>query len=231
MSPPRPWTVTRHDAIVEHEPNLWSVSGDIPGLKGMNRRMSIAKLQDGRLVFFNAVPLDDLSMHRVTSWGTPWLLITPHRAHTMDAHAFSTRLKLTTAAPDIELEKVRKRVPDVVGLSTITGDASLTIGQWGGSKLNEPWLISRSAGGASLIVSDVIQNSYPKSLLLKLLGFGGGAKVTPAQKLLFVSDKAEVKRSVLALAAEPGLRRLVPSHGEVLEQDVPGTLNRIAQTL
>ena len=231
MSTPRPWTITRHDALIEHEPTFWSVSGDIPGIGGMNRRMSIAKMQDSRLVFFNAVPLDDASMNKISSWGKPWLLITPHSAHTMDAHAFSTRLKLITAAPDVELAKVRKRIPDAVAISTITTDPSITIGRFDGSKLHEPWLISRGAGGATLVTSDIIQNSHPDSFVMRLLGFGGGPKVVPAQKLFFIKDKGAIKTALLGIAAEPNLRRWAPSHGDVLEGEVSATVAGIAATL
>ena len=56
---PRPWIVTRHDAIEKHEANLWSVSGDAVGIKGMTRRMAIVRLSDGRLLFYNAIPLEE----------------------------------------------------------------------------------------------------------------------------------------------------------------------------
>lgn len=44
-------------------------------------------------------------------------------------------------------------------------------------------------------------------------------------------DGAAVRRSLLELAARPGLRRLVPSHGPIIEADPAGVLRRAAERI
>jgi hypothetical protein len=54
------WTVLPHDPIEKHSENLWSVSGNMPG--GNQRRMTIARCADGKLVIHNPIALDDAEM-------------------------------------------------------------------------------------------------------------------------------------------------------------------------
>ena len=95
----RPWIVTPHDPIEELDGNLWSVESDVPGFPvgcGMRRRMCIIKLQDGRLAFYNALPLDEAALAKVRAWGTPSVLIAPIYFHTLDARPFAEELGLQT---------------------------------------------------------------------------------------------------------------------------------------
>jgi hypothetical protein len=78
--PERTWQVTRHDPIEKIDENLWTVHGDVPGNKG-DRRMAIAKMSDGRLVFYNAVPVDDGALAEIKAWGAPTFLILPYNLH------------------------------------------------------------------------------------------------------------------------------------------------------
>jgi hypothetical protein len=70
------------------------VNGDVPDFPrgtGMDRRMSIIRLGDGRLVFHNAIPLDDHALAQVIAWGKPSILIVPMHLHATDAAGlFST---------------------------------------------------------------------------------------------------------------------------------------------
>ena len=70
----------------------------------------------------------------------------------------------------------------------------------------------------SLLVSDVLQNNSKESLglLPRMMGFGGGPKVVPVFKMMFLKDKAALKRQLSEWAEMPGLARLVPCHGDAL---------------
>ena len=106
--PPRPWIVTRHDPIEEVDENLWCVNGDVPGFPpaaGFPRRMSIVKLSDGRLLFHNAVPVDEVTLERLRAWGKPSFLMVPHHLHAMDAHAFREKLGLDAYTSSKALEQ------------------------------------------------------------------------------------------------------------------------------
>jgi hypothetical protein len=43
-----------------------------------------------------------------------------------------------------------------------------------------------------------------------------------------VGDRAALKRDLLRLAETPGLARVVPSHGDIVDTDVPATLRNTA---
>lgn len=227
----RPWTVTPHSPLVEHEPNLWSVESPVPGIKGMNRRMTLAKLSDGRIVFFNAIPLDDAALAKVRAWGKPWLLVVPHRAHMIDAEAFREKLGLTVCCPDVELAKVRARVPSAVAMSSITLEPGVRLDSFLGAKLQEPRLTVVSGPRTSVAISDVVMNVITAPLSLRLMGFTGGPKVVPVQKLIFVKSKKVLADELDQVAALPGLTRVLCSHGEVIEGDVPGILRGLAAGL
>jgi hypothetical protein len=62
MSQHRPWTVTAHGPIVKLEPNLWVVEGTVPVPGGIRRRMAVVRRQDGTLLFFHAMPLEETAM-------------------------------------------------------------------------------------------------------------------------------------------------------------------------
>jgi hypothetical protein len=62
--PERPWIVTPHGPIVKHEANLWTVDGRLPGAP-VPRRMSMVRRQDGTLVFYHPIPLEEAALAEV----------------------------------------------------------------------------------------------------------------------------------------------------------------------
>ena len=61
---PRPWTVLSHAPLEKLQANLWSVESALPK-SPIRRRMGIARFADGRLLFLNAIPLDEPSMKEI----------------------------------------------------------------------------------------------------------------------------------------------------------------------
>lgn len=83
----------------------------------------------------------------------------------------------------------------------------------------------------SLLFGDAIQNT-PKSVLnlpLRWAGFGGGPKVVPVFKLLFVADKARMKEHLAILSELSSLTRVVPAHGDIVENGAAAALKSAAQ--
>ncbi len=225
-STPRPWIVTRHDPIQKLEDNLWAVSGDVPGLP-VKRRMCIVKLGSGELVFFNAVPLEDAVLEEVKAWGRPKALIVPHHAHLIDAHPFSERLELEVYGPRECEAKISSRVKLAGGLDQAPRDPSLAIEALPGVKLGEPVLKVKSGNRTSLLFGDTIQNTPKASLglMFRMMGFGSDApRVVPVFKMMFVSDKPSLGKKLSALADEPGLTHMVPSHGSIVSTDAASAL-------
>jgi hypothetical protein len=237
MQKPRPWIVTRHDPIEKLEANLWAVNGDIPGFPTaarFERRMQIVRLPDGRLVFHNAVALEEGALAEVRSWGRPAILIVPHHLHATDAHAFREKLGVRVYTSRTVLERVRAIVAVDGTLEDLPNDPVLRREPLGGTKFGEAAYVVQSATHASLILCDAIMNSRagkgPFSLVLRLLGFAGQEpRVAVGYKLRAVSDKNALKRDLLRLAQIPNLVRLVPSHGEIVAHDAAGALRRAAE--
>ena len=239
MTTARRWIVTRHDPIEKLEPNLWAVNGDVPGFPTaarFQRRMQIVKLEDGRLVFHNAVPLEEPALAEVRSWGRPAILIVPHHLHAMDANAFRDKLGLRVYTASPVVEKVRAIVEVDGTLEELPSDAVLRREPLQGTKFAEAAYVVQSGTHASLILCDAIMNSRPGkglfAVVMRLLGFAGmEPRVSLGYKLRAVSDKGALKRDLLRLAETPNLVRLVPSHGEIVSQDPGGAIRRAAERM
>src|SRR5688572_694250 len=104
------WTVLPHEPIEKHSQNLWSVSGKMPG--GNQRRMTIAKRADGKLVIHNAIALNDDEMREVEAFGKPGYLVVPNGFHRMDALIYKQRYpELDVLCPQSARTKVSQLVP------------------------------------------------------------------------------------------------------------------------
>ncbi len=226
--PPRPWIVAAHDPIQKLEDNLWTVDGDVPGI-AFRRRMAVARRDDGRLVFYNAVPVRDEVLAEIQAWGKPAFLIVPNRFHRLDAHAFRARLgvQLYCAA---QVEKLVRAVAPVDGrVEDFPGDASVSVALVDGTKNGEVVMVVRSGPRASIVFSDAFMNvARSTGIVTTLLRTAGGPKCPPLFRLAAVRDKKAVRSHLERLAATSGLARLVPSHGDLVERDAASTLRQVA---
>jgi hypothetical protein len=232
---PRPWIVTRHDPIEKLEDNLWAVQGDVPGIP-FKRRMFIIKRSDGTLMFFGmAIPLEEELLAEVTAWGRPSILVVTHDQHMIDARAFAEKLGLKVYGPKPCETKLRARAEIAGMLEDVPPDQNVQIMPVAGAKTGEPAVIVKSDGGrrVSLLVSDVLQNNPKDSLglLPRIMGFGGGPKIVPVFKMMFVKDKSALKRQLADWAELPGLARLVPCHGDGVTSGSAAALKAAAAAL
>jgi hypothetical protein len=234
--PPRPWIVTRHDPIEELDDNLWAVNGDVPGFPpaaAFHRRMSIVRLSDGRLLFHNAIPLDDASLAKVRAWGKPALLLVPHHLHAMDAHPFREKLGLEAYTSGKAIVQVRAILPVEGPLEALPRDPAFTVEPLAGTRFGEAAVLVKSGPRVSLLLCDAVTNSRHgrglAGLAFRLMGLSGPEpKTAPLYRLRAVSDKEAFRTELLRLADTPGLVRVVPSHGPVISQDPGGALKRAA---
>lgn len=235
---PRPWTVTPHSAIETIDDNLWGVVSAVPGFpkhSGMDRRMAMVKLGDGRLVFHNAVPLDDAALAKVRAWGTPAILIVPMHLHAMDSHAFREKLGVKVYTSSATIDKVREIVAVDGTLEELPADASMRCAPLAGTRFGEAAWIVKSGPRASLLLCDAVQNNRPGKgfggFMFKLMGFTGDEPRTPPlYKRRAISDRAALKADLLRLADTPDLARLVPSHGDLVTGDAAGALRKAVNT-
>ena len=118
-------------------------------------------------------------------------------------------------------------------LRILPPDAALAIEELPSSRFGECAVLVRSGPRVSVLLCDLIINVRHGAglggLMFRLLGFTGPEpKLPPLVRLRAFPDKQAWKRDVLRLAAIPGLARVVPSHGPVIDGDAAGELQRLA---
>jgi hypothetical protein len=233
--PPRPWTVLPHGPLEDHQPNLKSVHGDLPGAQ-VGRRMSIAKLADGRLAFFNGIPLREAEMKTLEEWGTPAMLCVPNGFHRLDIHAFKQRYpQLKLLCPRAMRARVEKTATVDGAIEDLPASGGVEWISLRGTKGGEAAMLARHDGHATLCFGDAVMNLPHlrgfEGLVWRVMRSTGSPKVTPMAQMVLVKEKAALADHLRELAALPGLDRLVPTHGALIESDAPAVLRRVADTL
>ena len=233
--PKRPWTVEQHSTLQRIDDNLWGIEGYVPGAR-IPRRMCIIKRSDGSLLFFHAIPVDEKTLTEIRALGTPGILVVGHDQHMMDAHAFQEKLGLRVYGPKEVEEKMRARAPLAGTLENIPSDPSMNIISVPGTKHGETAIILRSGGGSrvSILLSDVLHNTHKEdtSFFFRILGFTSDApKVVPAFRMLFIKDRAVLRNALMRWADTPNLKRLVPFHGKIVDNDAAGAIKSAAAKL
>jgi hypothetical protein len=81
------WTVLPHGRLQRLDDDLLSVTGtlDMPPMGDVERRMTVVRLHDGRLVVYSAIALDEAEMRALEHFGKPSFLIVPSAIHRLDA--------------------------------------------------------------------------------------------------------------------------------------------------
>jgi hypothetical protein len=130
---------------------------------------------------------------------------------------------------------MRERDEITVMLEDLPADPNVEVVAVAGAKTGEPAILVRSAGGqrVSLLVADAIQNN-PKAnvgMLPRLMGFAGGPKVVPIFKMMFLKDKAALKKQLGAWGDLPGLTRVMVCHGDTVTDGASAALKAAAAAL
>ncbi|HVE81391.1 MAG TPA: hypothetical protein VND93_01030 [Myxococcales bacterium] len=227
--PKRPWIVTQHGPIEQIDDNLWGVESQVPNIP-LSRRMCIARMSDGKLAFFHAVPLDQPALEQVRTLGQPAYLVVGHSNHAVDAHAFAAKLGLKIYGPRESEAGLRQRVDDIAPLESFPADAAVQVESMPGTRHGDALMRVHSGGGQrlNLCFTDAVMNVKTGPLPMRLVGFTGGPKCPPVFKLIFTRDKKALRANLERLAALPRLARLVPCHGAVIDQDAARVLGQIA---
>jgi hypothetical protein len=229
----RPWIVHPHDPIEKLEPNLWCVTGDFPSPLKFRRRMGIARLQDGGLVFHNAVPLREEAMRELEAWGTPAVLVAPTGYHRVDLAPFKARYPaLRVLCPASFVGRIAEVVAVDGDYSKFPRDPDVRVEMIEGSR--EGVLRVRSGGKDNLLFGDTIMEMQDPGgvagVVLRLMGSLGGPKVTRVARLALMTDRRALRAHLERLAVEPGVHRLIPSHGPIRD-DAPRWLREAAARL
>lgn len=230
------WEVLPHDKLQRIEDNILTVEGEIKMPVGnMHRRMTLVRLEGGRLVVFSAIALDEDEMIEVEAFGTPAFLIVPNAHHRLDAKIWKDRYPaLRVIAPEGAREKVQEAV--AVDATTVDfGDPDVVFVPVPGTKAQESALEITTPNGITLVLNDIVGNIRSAhgfgGWMLRLMGFAGDAPQVPAPvKLAIVADKAALAAQLRRWAGMT-LKRIVVSHGETIENDPRGELLKLAAAL
>lgn len=198
--------------------------------------MTVVRLRDGRLVIWSAIALDETGMTTLEAAGRPAFLVVPNDHHRLDAKAWKQRYPaLQVVAP----EGARAKVAESVAVDTSSpdfGDPDVQFLAVPGTRGQEAALVVRRGGGTTLVLNDVVANiRHPKGFggwLLGLMGFAGEEAHVPAPvKLVLVKDSDELRAQLLRWASDASLRRIVVSHGDVIEERPQQVLRELAEKL
>jgi hypothetical protein len=202
----------------------------------MTRRMTVVRLRDGRLVIFSAIALNPTEMRVLEDFGKPAFLIVPNDHHRLDAKPWKDRYP---AIQVIAPPGARKKIEKVVAVDTTHadfGDPNVALITVPGTKRRELALEVAGPTGTTLVLNDVIANIRNPSgfggWLLRLMGFAGEKPHIPVPiKWVLIKDKAAFAAQLKRWAKQPGLKRVVVSHGSAVIEEPARILRELAATI
>lgn len=231
------WKVLPHGKLSKVGDNIMTVTGDLRmPLMNLPRRMTVARLSDGRLVVFSAIALDEGQMATLEAFGRPAHLIVPSDKHRLDARIWKDRYP---AMQVIAPEGARDAVGKVVQVDTVAphfDDPSVQFVTVAGTRGREGALVVRTSSGTTLVLNDVVGNIRDASGLggwsLRLAGFAGDKPQIPrVVKKVMIDDANALRAQLLGWAEIESLERILVSHGSPIEENPRQTLRYLASSL
>lgn len=231
------WTVLPHGKLTAVDDNLLTVVGDLPMPAGdFPRRMTVARLRDGRLVVFSAIALDEAEMKVLEAWGRLSFLIIPNERHRKDARIWKDRYpQMVVVAPP----GARKQADEVVPVDATSidfGDASVRFVVVPGTEEREAALVVETNSGTTLVLNEIIWNVADRpgvgGWLFHVVGFTGDQpKIPTFVAMKSIKDKPALAAQLRSWAALDGLNRLIVSHGDIVSQHAAQVLRQLADAL
>lgn len=232
------WTVLPHGAITPIDDNLLTVTGFLrmPPMGDVQRRMTIARLRDGRLVVYSAIALREAEMAEVEAFGTPAFLVVPSDIHRMDVKVWKDRYpQMKVIAPAGARAKVESLIA-VDATSADFGDPTVRFVTVPGTGERESALLVQGTSGTTLVINDLIFNLSNRRGLMgwffKLTGMTGDEPHMPALiRMRRVEDRNALRVQLESWALLPNLQRILVSHGTVIAENPASVLGKIAEDL
>lgn len=234
MALPRGWIVAKNEAVQKLEPNLWIVRGETPGLPmPLLRTMAMVRRDDGTVVIHSAICLEEGAMREVEAWGTPAMLVVPNGWHRIDAHAYKQRYpNIKVFCPRAVTRQVAEAVAVDGEIEGFPSDGAVRFEVLEGIG-KESVMIVTSDGRTTLVFCDTFINTphLPgvSGFFYRLAGASGGPRVHPFMK--WMSKKKPLRAHLARLAETPGLSRIVPGHGDVIETGAPSVLRAAVERM
>lgn len=229
------WTVLPHGKLTQVEENLLTVTGllKMPLMGDVVRRMTVARLLDGRLVIYSAIAMDEAQMSVLEQFGAPAYLLVPNDLHRMDIAGWKRRYpNLKVIAPKGAAKRVEALIP-VDATHVELGDPSVSVLSVPGTADKELALVVMSRSGTTIVLNDLIfdlANRHGVSgWFFKAIGMTGDEPhIAPVVKMREVKDEKAVCAQLEAWARIPTLKRVIISHGNIIEDGPAQVLRRIA---
>jgi hypothetical protein len=239
MKPFSTWTVLPHGKLMRLEENVLSVTGrmQMPPMGEVERRMTVVRLADGRLVIWSAISLAEPEMRELESFGRPAYLIVPGDLHRLDARAWKDRYpELVVIAPAAARAKVQEVVP-VDATEVDFGDPRVRFTTVPGTGDREAALFVEGANGTTLVINDLIFDLVHRpglsGWLFKAIGMTGDKPhIPPVVRMRKVVDKGALSAALQQWSRLPRLERVIISHGEIISRGKAGeVLSRVAREI
>jgi hypothetical protein len=196
----------------------------------------LVRLGDGRLLIWNGIALDEPEMKELESFGTPSFLVVPNGLHRMDARIYKKRYpQLTVIAPPGAKQKI-EQVVAVDRTDGNIGDPSVTISFPPCTAERDTMMhVTHPGGGVTLVLNDLVMNMRHgkgfQGFMFKMMGFTADTPNVPMPtRMLLIKDKPGLKSLLGQLADTPALKRLIVSHGDMLEAGAADGLRQAIQT-
>ncbi|MEP7311185.1 MAG: hypothetical protein ABI859_01265 [Pseudomonadota bacterium] len=231
------WKVLPHGKLTALDTDMWTVVGEMPLPFGvLPRRMTIVRLWDSRLVIFSAIALTEEAMRELEGCGVPSFLIVPNAHHRFDARVWKERYPMIKVlCPSGARAKVQEVVP-VDGTNADFRDARILFLEVPGTDANEGALQVTRRPGITLILNDLVGNVPRRAgffgwVLRRLRFSDGGPQIPLPTQAGLIQDRHALRAQLLRWAALPRLKRVVVSHGAIIDQWPKETLRNLASSL
>ena len=230
------WKVPPHGSLRELDAGLFIVSAEITmPLGSFPRRMTVVGLRGNRSAIWSAVPLREPEMKKVEALGEPSILIVPGVFHRLDIKPWKERYpKAKVLCAPGARQAVEEIVP-VDGTTDILDDPTVAFDAVPGASGKEAALIIRRSGGTTLVLNDILANirrphGAGAHIMARLFGFGVTRPMTPrVVRWKIVEDPRALAGAFRRWAKEPDLKRIVVSHGDVIDTDPKAVLDRVVR--
>lgn len=236
-APHTSWTVLPHGELQEITPRLLTVTGTVKMPVGtFERRMTVVQLANKGLVIYSPIALAESQMMRLEELGTPAFLVIPGSHHRLDAKIWKDRYP---SAKVVAAGGAHDAVEEVVRVDTTApdfGDQSVRFITVPGTSGDESALTVAADGGTTLILNDILANVQNgkglNGIVTRLFGFAGNPpKIPLPEKLSIIGDRPALAAQLRAWADIADLKRIIVSHGEIIEDDPKAVLRDVAKTL
>jgi hypothetical protein len=229
------WTVQPHGELTTVTDGILTVEGTIVMPLGrFPRRMTVLALQGGGSAIWSPVPLREPDMVRIEALGPVRFLIVPNQGHRLDLKPWKDRYPATQVIAPPSARKAVMEAAPVEATDDIIRDPAIAFQRVAGTKSDEFALTVKRADGTTLILNDILSNvQHPKGLgahiMASLLGFGlKRPRTSRPVRLMYVGDPAALAKQFRSWAALPDLRRIIVSHGDVIDRAPREALTRAA---